>query len=233
MTGTSIKSILAIALLVGVASQANADIWNHVGQQAVDIQRATKTLRAQVDHYRGGPGYGQLLGYTARLKAHATAVRNISLHSHSTSALRVEVRLLEQVFHETENTFDQAERDAAYGRGRVRGNTAHVKQLLIGIGDCIAYLRNDIEQLARLETRSYRKPYTAPQTVRRPVYNIPSRSVYGSPYGNRSYKVKGNGYGYGKSHSRGYDRGYSGKPNGGSNFGISIGGGSSRISFRF
>ena len=50
MTGTSIKTLLAFALLVGVASQAKADIWYHIDQQAAGIEQAAKTLRGEVDH---------------------------------------------------------------------------------------------------------------------------------------------------------------------------------------
>ncbi len=209
MTGTSIKTILAIALLVGAASQATADTWDHIDQQAVEIQRATKKLRQATDHYRQAPHYGKLLGYTARLKAHATAARNISIHSHSLTALRNEVRLLDRVFHDAATAFDQAERDAAYGKGYIRGNTRHVKQLLVCIEDAIQYLQKDIELLTR--------------TVQRPVYTAPARPVYGKSY-DRGYRGKSP---YGRS---GYKRSYNPY---GSGVGISIGGGSSRISFRF
>lgn len=230
MTGTSIKSILALALLVGVASQANADIWGHVAQQAADIKCATSSLRKEVDHYRGTRYYGQLIGATARLKGQANVVNSIARHSHCPKALKNAVRNLDRAFHDAEFLFDSVEHDAAYGDGYIRGNTAHVKRQLNRIGRCIDNLRNDLRTLHGVHRPVVHNVYRPPV---HDVYRPPTPKRY-HPVGYDIYRSGINrpyhgGYGY----DRGFDRVYLpyGRSSGG--FGFSIGGGSSRISFGF
>jgi len=222
MTGTSIKTILAFALLVGVASQANADIWSHVDRQAADIKCATSSLRTEVDHYRSTRYFGQLIGATARLKGQAIHVHSIAKHSHCPKALKIAIRELDRAFNDAEFLFDSVERDAAYGDGYVRGNTAHVKRQLNRIGRCIDNLRDDLRRLTHVNTPRYRNPA--------PVYNPVRYDAYRSGHHRSGY---GSGYGHGHRgySNRGYDRDYYRHSNSG--FGLSIGGGSSRITFRF
>lgn len=221
MTGTSIKTLLAFALLVGVASQANADIWRHVDQQAADIKCATSSLRKEVDHYRGTRYYGQLIGATARLKGQSIVVASIAAHSHCPKALKNAVRELDRAFHDAEFLFDSVEHDASYGDGYIRGNTAHVKRQLNRIGRCIDNLRSDLRQLTR------------PQPV---INHNAYRPVNPRPYHPTGFDRYNGGYGgYSRPVARpayGYDRGYR-STRGNSGVGISIGGGSSRITFRF
>jgi len=242
MTGTSIKSILAFALLVGVASQANADIWGHIDRQANDIERATKLLRSEVDHYRHTRYFGQLIGATARLKGQAIHVHNIADHSQCPKALKIAVRELDRAFHDAEDLFDRVEHNAAYGDGCVKGNTAHVKRLLNNIEDCIHNLRDDLARLTRVQTRTRVDVYRPPvevirtQVPRHPAYNINRGyggyggygSGYSRPaYGGRSINIQS--YDRGRSY---YGHGYNRSARG-SGFGISIGGGSSRFTFNF
>ena len=175
MTGTSIKSILAIALLVGVATQANADIWLHVDKQAADIERATKALRTQVDHYRHTRFYGQLIGATARVKGKAIHVHNIARHSRSTKSLKSAVKHLSSAFNDAQDLFDRAEYYAASGDGQIRGNTAHVKKLLNQINDCIYYLQDDLRKLTPVKV--VKKAYRAPTPVKYSARGK-SRSAY-------------------------------------------------------
>ena len=223
MTGTSIKTFLAFALLVGVASQANADIWAHIDRQANDIERATKNLRSEVDHYRNTRFYGQLIGATARLKGQAIRVHAIADHSQCPKALKYAVRDLDRAFCDAEKLFDRVEHSASYGDGYIRGNTAHVKSLLNRISTCINNLKSDLRILNRGHGHVSQRPAYRPPT---PVYTAPVRY---NPYRNNGFNhpALGSRYGY----DRGYDRGCRSGQNSG--FGISIGGGSSRISFRF
>ena len=215
MTGTSIKSILAFALLVGVAAQANADIWVHVDKQAADIERATKALRKEVDHYRYTRFYGKLIGATAKLKGKAINVHNIARHSHSVKSLTNSVKYLDSAFHDVEDLFDRAEYYAANGDGRIGGNTAHVKRLLNQIEACIHNLQDDVRKLTRVQKAHYRAP--AP---------VKKYTAYNNGYSRNRSAYSG----YGKSnYNPGYNRGYGGSRG----VGISIGGGSSRINFRF
>ncbi|QEG25211.1 hypothetical protein [Mariniblastus fucicola] len=229
MTGTSIKSILAFALLVGVASQANADIWDHIDQQAVDIERTAKRLRGEVDHYRHTRYYGQLIGATARLKGQAIHVHNIAHHSHNAIALKHAVKELDRAFHDTEELFDRVEHNAAYGDGHIRGNTSHVKQMLNGVESCIHHLQDDVRRLARIQTTRTHQTY-------RPAPHVYShREVYNRPVQTRPVYSGGYGYDHGRhdrGHRVGHDRGHSRHRNDGG-VAFSIGGGSSRITFRF
>lgn len=227
MTGTSIKAILAFALLVGTATQANADIWIHVDQQASAIERATKKLRTQVDHYRHTRFYGQLIGATARLKGQAIHVHNIALHSHCPIALKAAVKELDRASQDAGNLFDQAELNASYGNGRIRGNTAHVKQMLNNIDYAIQYLQDDLRRLNRVKTaRVTTTRYQPPTPVYARDYTPVRYGNYGGQVYNRPVKVKS------KSYNTGHKKGYS-KSRGNSGVGISIGGGSSRINIRF
>jgi hypothetical protein len=236
MTGTSIKSILAFALLVGVASQANADIWAHIDRQANDIERATKNLRGEVDHYRHTRFYGQLIGATARLKGQAIRVHAIADHSQCPKALKHAVRDLDRAFCDAEELFDRVEHSAAYGDGYIRGNTAHVKRQLNRIEACINNLKNDLRILNRGHGHvnvnhrpTYRPPVPAYRPPVAPVYNPPFREDIIRPNGfNHPAFTRGyRSYDF----NRGFDRGYRGGQ--ASGFGISIGGGSSRITLRF
>ena len=194
MVGTSIKSILAFALLMGIASQANADTWRHVDQQAKDIERATKQLRTEVSHYRKTRFYGQLIGATAKLKGKAIVVHNIADHSHNVKSLKLAIEHLERTFHDAEYLFDRAEANAVKGDGYIQGNTAHVKQLLNTIGACIHNLQRDLVLLNRAITTKKRVvTYRAPVKVNRYSNSYGaygSRSSYRSPYGNSRFGIK-------------------------------------------
>ncbi len=239
MTGTSIKSILAFALLVGVASQANADIWGHIDRQANDIERATKLLRQEVDHYRHTRYFGQLIGATARLKGQAIRVHSIADHSQCPKALKYAVRDMERAFHDAEMYFDRAERGAAYGDGHVSGHTAHVKRLLNRIGDCIHNLQDDLVTLGRGHARNRVNTYRPPVAVPVPRHDVDLRrnvDLYRG-YGGYNRSVARptinvgrslDHYAYDLNGGRGCRSG-----RGGSGFGFSIGGGSSRITFNF
>ena len=78
MTGNSIKTILAIALLVGVASQANANDWNHVDRMALQIQSKTRQLVTESNHYRYSRHYGELIQCTSRLSELSALTHHIA-----------------------------------------------------------------------------------------------------------------------------------------------------------
>ncbi len=207
MTGNSIKTILAFTLLVGVASQANANDWHHIDQMALKVQRQTRQLVTEERHYRSSRHYGELLRCTNRLAAISAQVHDLAHHAQCPRTLRNYVDGMDGMFHKVENLFDHIEDDAAHGFGRVRGNTAHVKQLLNSIEDCIHHLQDDLRFLTRASRVT---------RVQRAVYSN------SGIYGHRSSR-HGHGNGHRSHNNRGHENG----------FGISIGGGSSRITFQF
>ncbi len=220
MTGTSIKTLLAIALLVGAASQAHANTWHHVKTQAEDILAATKILRVETAHYRHTPYYGKLISVAAKLKANANSVNSIARYSHDAKALKYAVQRLDQTFLQAEQLIDQIECDAAYGKGIIPSSTAHIKQLLHQIHVCINYLHADVHKLAKLQHKVQQKvKYKAPAKV--PHYSKQGYSKrvpyskgtsYRKPYGGDIHKSRVAG-------SRGGS--------------ISIGGGKSKFTIRW
>jgi hypothetical protein len=222
MTGNSIKTILAIALLVGAASQANANDWHHIDQMALKVQRQTRLLVTEENHYRSSRHYGELLRCTNRLAAISAQVHDLALHGQCPRTLKTYVNEMDSMFHKVESLFDRIEHDAARGIGCVRGNTAHVKRLLNSIEECIYYLQDDLRYLTRAsrQVRTQRLVYSNAGIYGGRGYNRP---VYGSSYGHRGGYGHGRGHGHHGRSARGYDSGV----------GISIGGGSSRITFRF
>jgi len=195
MIGTSIKSILAFTLLMGLASQASADTWRHVDQQANDIERASKLLRTEVNHYRKTRFYGKLIGATAKLKGKAIHVHNIADHSQNLKSLKLAIEQLERAFNDAEYLFDRAELSAAQGDGYISGNTAHVKQLLNNIGACIHQLQNDLIKLNR-----------AIKTQKRVEAYRPATNYYGGGYSQPSYRSAYRSSGFGISIGRGNSR---------------------------
>ena len=226
MTGTSIKPILAFALLVGVASQANADIWAHIDRQANDIERATKNLRTEVKHYRHTRFYGQLIGATARLKGQAIRVHNIADHAQCPKQLKYAVRDLDRAFLDAESLFDRVEIGAARGDGYVRGNTGHVKRQLNAISRCIENLKSDLYQLNHGHVA--RRPTYQPRVA--PVYNPPVRH---DVYRTGRFNELDFNRGYGGFHQDRGCRDGGRSRNRNSGFSFSIGGGSSRVTFGF
>lgn len=220
MIRKSIQTILAVTFLLGSCSIASADIWGHVDRQANDIERAAKLLRTEVDHYRHTRYYGQLIGATARLKGQAIHAHNIADHSQSVAALKIAVSELGRAFVDAEYLFDQAEQDAAYGSGRIRGNTAHVKQQLNRIGACIGNLKSDLVQLNRVvvkPTKVYRAPVVQQQRAYRGYDDYRGSGKYG-----KQKRVSQPVY---RSSRSGY--------RGGGGVSFSIGGGSSRLVINF
>lgn len=239
MNGNSIKTFLAFALLVGVASQANANQRDHIDEMALIIQAKSTLLTTEVSHYRHTARYGQLIAGTHQLKALATHLHTIAHFSNNLNQLRHDVNELDRVFHRVENMFDQVERDASIGVGRIKGNTAHVKALLNAIEDCIHHLQDDIRTLSRAAafcpTRQRHtsgfgyRPYGGNQFGGNQFGGVPIRSnpFIGNQFGGNAFDRHGALQSFDRGH-----RGHGNNRNRGG-FGISIGGGSSRITFGF
>lgn len=224
MIRKSIQTILAVTFLLGSCSLASADVWGHVDRQTNDIERAAKLLRTEVDHYRNTRYYGQLIGATDRLKGQAIHTHNIADHVQCPQALKIAVSELGRAFVDAEYLFDQAEQDAAYGSGRIRGNTAHVKQQLDRIGACIANLQSDLVQLNRavVQPTAYRAPAVQQrgqgvQREQRAHSRYENQQRISQPVYRSNYPAKRSGR--------------SGNRSGGVSF--SIGGGSSRLVINF
>jgi len=235
---TNLTSIftLAVAALFG-SSQAKADVYSRIDRSAQKIERKTEALLEETIHYRATPQYLQLVGCTNELNRLASHIHKVTHFEGNLVGLRADLRALDAEFGLLEGLFDQVEAGAAYGRGQVIGNTAHVKSLLNSIQKCIYSIRDDVEGLvAAVYTKTVvvAKPVVVPQPVLVPTCpTYQTRPNYSNRGGGFSINISGqNKYGnkYGNSRGRGYDNGHR---YGNSGFGISIGGGSSRITFGF
>jgi hypothetical protein len=216
---TPTKILAAIGLIVtAFTASASADTYQHIDQLALKIDRAAKAIVCETRHYRHTPEYTHLVADARDLAVLADHVHEIAHHHGSLAHLDSDVAALDAKFHHLESVFDRVEWRAAHGHGHVHGNTSHVKGLLNSIEECIHHLQADL--------RSLRTPVHAvrPVVVQRPIYTTPHSSRWGgynvrphsSGFGNWSGHAGHNAHGYG---SRGRS--------------ISIGGGSSRFTFRF
>ena len=235
-------TMLAMMLTVSaLATQAKSDIYDHVDELALKIQRQTRSLLRETVHYRYTPEYRKIVSCTNELNRLATHIHDVSHFEGNLFHLKSDLRALDAEFHDLEALFDQVELNASRGYGTVIGCTAHVKRLLDSIEDSIHCLQDDVEELTR-PIRVVRRPVTPIYVPTRPVYAptrpvyAPSRTIEFSYNRNIGYGNGNRGHGHSRGHGKGHDRGHGhdrgrGCDRGGSGF--SIGGGSSQIHIRF
>ena len=242
---TKLVTIFSLAIVTLFASQAKADEYDHIDRYAVKIQNKARVLLNETVHYRHTAQYGHLVASTNELYRLATHIHDVTHFEGNLAHLRSDLRELDREFHALEGLFDRIEHSAAYGRGHIHGNTAHVKRLLNSIEDSIHHIQDDVDSLIRRVTCDRAVVVTRPvYAPSRPVY-VPTRPVYvptrpavnidfnrhghGGIHG-RQYGGRGNDFGHGRGNDFGHGRGHSSYGNG---IGFSIGGGSSQIQFRF
>ncbi len=227
---------LTTCLLMGIfAAQAFGNNYNHINSLARKIHNKSKVLLKETKHYRSTPNYVRMVRDVAELDQLACHLRDIAKNEGDLDHLAYDIAKIDAKFHHIEYLFDTTELCAStYGRGFIKGHTAHVKRLLDSIEDAICHIGDDIEHL-RAATRVFnygtRPVVTRVETFRvpkhiAPNYGAPNGKAYRAPYGgsklyrghhgHRDHYARGN---YG--HDRGQESGFS------------IGGGSSRITFRF
>lgn len=145
------KSIFAAVAMVAAsfsASQASAqDLYHHIDELALSIQRQAEQLQGETHHYVHTPGYSTMLYATNQLRQRATLIHNLA-HSHGCLySMSSQLRVLDAQFHQLEGLFDAIEYEASHGHGHIHGHTAHVRGLLNSIEDNIHHIRDDIAQL--------------------------------------------------------------------------------------
>jgi len=224
---TNLTSIFTLAVTALFGSQTKADVYSRIDRSAQKIERKTEALLKETIHYRATPQYLQLVGCTNELNRLAAHIHKVTHFEGNLVGLRADLRALDTEFGLLERLFDQVEVGAAYGHGKVIGNTARVKSLLNSIQKCIYSIRDEVESLVAAV-------YTKTVAVAKPVVVTPPVLVPTRPtcQTRPNYSTRGSGYSinisgqnkYENSRSRGY---------GNSRFGISIGDGSSRVTFGF
>lgn len=242
---------LTTCLLMGIfAAQAFAGDYNHINSLARKIHTKSKALLKETKHYRSTPNYVPMVRDVAELDQLACHLRDIAKNEGDLDHLAYDIAEIDAKFHNIEYLFDTTELCArTYGRGFIKGHTAHVKRLLDSIEDAIHHIGDDIEHLRAatplltqpaVVAHPYNRNATRPvvtrvETYRVPSYNAPRSSSYNSayrtPYGGASYSA----YGENQLH-RGHRDHYANPRSAygrGQGTDFSIGSGSSRITFRF
>lgn len=165
-TITKLVSLLTLAIVGLVSAQANADQYDHIDRYALKIQNKTRILLSETVHYRHTPQYSQLVACTNELNRLATHIHDVTHFEGNLTHLRSDLRELDHEFHALEDLFDRVEVGASRGYGHIYGRTAHVKDLLNSIEDCIHHIQDDVDILARASARVI---VTQPVVVSRPI----------------------------------------------------------------
>ena len=149
--------VFGIVTSIGLNSQAND--CSRIDELAKDILTKSRLLRGQVHHYRHTPEYQCLRDETQGLKRFAAHIRSLTRRTSNLHLIASDLRDLDACFQRLENAFDRVEINAAQGRGRIYGPTAHVKQLLLETEQCIRLMRREVRRLQRVLYRPQFGPY--------------------------------------------------------------------------
>ena len=161
-------AILAFGFTGDSASANEYKHIKHINWMAVKIRNQTKTLLGATEHYVQTANYRLLVSDTATIRQQAEHIRSVARYGCNLDNLAAEVAELDQTFHHLEKLFDNTELLASQCHGSVKGYTAHVKQLLRSIDECICNMQEDLEIL--------RTPIVIapPVVVQRPVVPHPA-----------------------------------------------------------
>ncbi len=154
------KTVAALTLTcTAFSGAAFGDTYRHIDQLAVTIERQARQLQCEVSHYRHTPEYGLLIAETRQLTRLAEHVRDVAQHHGSLSQLQCDLRQLDSAFHRLERTLERIEDNAFRGYGHLNRGTVQVGRLMNSLEDNIRYLRDDIQDLNRVnhyDSRVYR-----------------------------------------------------------------------------
>ncbi len=234
---------LTVCTLMGTfAAQAFADDYHHINSLARKIHNKAKILLKETRHYRSTSNYVHLVRDVAELDQLACHLRDIAKNEGDLDHMAADIANINAKFHHIEALFDVTELNATYGRGFIKGHTAHVKRLLNSIEDAICHIGDDIESLrattpvvvqTTVQPAVIATPYA--RYAQRPVvthvetYRVPANLRYRTPYGGNTGRQLHRDHDH---HEAAYVRPAPGC-GGGQGSWFSIGGGSSKITFRF
>ncbi|NNE00103.1 MAG: hypothetical protein HKN47_22515 [Pirellulaceae bacterium] len=221
---TKLTAAFGFLVLAALTTSASASTYNHIDQLAVTVARQARTVVSETRHYRHTPEYRHLRSDAIEIARLADHMHEVAHHHGSLAHLESDLAQLDAKFHHLESVFDRIERNAAVGHGHIHGNTAHVRRLLCSMEDNLHHLQDDVRALRRASHGVHRVP-----VVRQPAVTFPSSyGSFGRPHGSHGYNSWGHGSPWG--HSNAWGHGSNGFGHGRQ---ISIGGGSSRFTFRF
>jgi hypothetical protein len=214
------KTIATFTLLItaAFAGQASADTYEHLDDLALLLERqAREVVKETRQHYRKTPEYRYMLEDAKALVQSASHLHDVARRRGSLAHLEADVNDLDATFCHIVKVFDRVEREAAFGNGCIKGGTKHVKRLLDSMQVNIRYMQADIAELRGpvcRGSRDYRS--TRVYYPQREAYTPRPQPGYGHTAHNRNAY---NNSRYGNSRDVGRT--------------FSIGGGSSRVTFRF
>jgi hypothetical protein len=210
---------LGVLVLSTFATTASADTYDHIDELACSIERNSDRLVGEVRRYRHTPEYQYLVSDARDMERLADHIHDLARRHGSLHQLQCDVNDLARKFHHLEALFTRVERSASLGYGHIHGDRCQVRHFLGLIERDLHFLQADLRLL------------TSPAVVRRPVVNTrPTWPGYGPHTPSFGVPVYGpnrwSGYSVGTG-SSGFGRPYLNSRS------ISIGGGSSRLTFRF
>ncbi len=215
------KTFVAFSLAItGLSATSYADTYDHIDQLALRIAQQSHQLVDESRHYRHTSEYPHLVSDARDMARLADHMHEVAHHHGSVAHLAADLANLDAKFHHLESLFAQIERRARCGYGHIHGNTAHVQSLLHSLEDNLHHLQDDVRLL--------RQPIHTVQPV---VVARPGYYPYPTPVPHSSYW---GGYNSPPQHGRfDHPRGHDDHRQRSSRRGITIGGGSSRITIGF
>ena len=194
----SIKKLIVLTLFTLTGVSANVAAGNEyakVDRLALEIQAAASQLVNETIHYRHTPNYGQLVQDGVQLEKLAIHLHELVLYEVNIYKVEADLAQLDQTFHHLVGLLDATELQASRGRGVIKGNTAHVKQLMNQIENCIYQLQEDVARIRRRTGYSGSRIQVVTQrkvVVPKPVYKkaykpVYPKQVYTRPTYNKGY----------------------------------------------
>ncbi|QEG38267.1 hypothetical protein [Roseimaritima ulvae] len=208
------KTIAAFSLAItGLSATSYADTYDHIDDLALRVASQSRQVVSETRHYRHTREYPHLVADAREMARLADHMHEVAHHHGSLSHLEADLNRLDSKFHHLESLFARIERHARHGYGHIHGNTSHVRSLLHSIEDNLHHLQDDVRSLRR------------PRHTVQPIV-IPSRpDFYPAP---RPYTSHRRGYDDRSHHHDRDDHRHRTRSRG-----ITIGGGSSRITIGF
>ena len=164
------KACLAIAfcifaLVLSVGASAHGDEYSRIDNMAKKIQKKTKLLIKETTHYRHTAKYASLVDATTHLYEAASHVHQVVHFANNLNHLQTDLADLDRYFHQLEGLFAAAEDAASRGYGQVHGNTARARSLLRSIEVSIDQMRKDVRKLQSQSISRHHEVYRAATPV--------------------------------------------------------------------
>ena len=219
------KLFIASTLLALLGTtQASANDYLRLKNDALTIERKANQMARETKHYRATPQYAQLVCDVDQFISLSQNITDLVANGGSIGRIEAYVNKLDATFLHVEGLFDAIEYNAANGIGVKRGNTAHVKRHLNVVEDCILRMQEDV---AILKIRARRTAVRRPVVAKRPAVTNRQPTYYNGRY-NGAGRTPSRAYSVPTRPAPKYN-----SPRGSGRGGVSIGGGSSRIYIRF